>query len=46
MHHPLEPTINDGVGGLNNVIKVTEEDAEVFKALEVDAQETERRNSR
>ena len=41
-HHPKEPTVNDGVGGFNNVIRVTEADAEVFRALDVDAEETDR----
>ena len=31
MHHPREPTVNDGVGGFNNIIRVTEADAEVFR---------------
>ena len=30
MHHPKEPTVDDGVGGFNNVIRVTEADAEVI----------------
>jgi len=45
MHHPLEPTVDDGVGGFNNVIRVTEADAEVFRALDVDAEETDKKRS-
>lgn len=35
-HNPKEATTSDGMGGYNNVIKVTESDFEVFEALEND----------
>ena len=41
MHNPKENTVDDGMGGKNNVIAVSRTDFEVFDALAVDGKESE-----